>query len=142
MPLGAAALPQSLSTVVPHPRSMTEQQQLLDLQLQQHDCFLYLRTFAKAAFGSILTKGMVTFQRTLSVSLNTGSPVTRLFQVLVSLDSSCQHRSGDSADGTTEICQAASTLRGCQRCIRHIKVISYSVPGLFCHLSIQGMKLK
>ncbi|KAL6072200.1 hypothetical protein STEG23_017181, partial [Scotinomys teguina] len=68
-------------------------------------------------------------QGTPSGSLNTGSPGTGPSRHSSDPDSTCQLRPGDSADGTRDISQSASTPRGCQRSSRHPEVVGYSVPG-------------
>ncbi|CAO2585583.1 Dynamin-binding protein [Lemmus lemmus] len=68
-------------------------------------------------------------QGTVSMSLNARSAETGPSRCFSDPDSTCQLRSGDSADGARDVSQPVSTLRGCQRSSRHPEVASYSVPG-------------
>ncbi|XP_057633186.1 dynamin-binding protein isoform X3 [Chionomys nivalis] len=68
-------------------------------------------------------------QGTLGLSLNAESAETGPPRCFSDPDSTCQLRSGDSADGARDISQPVSTLRGCQRSSRHPDVVGYSVPG-------------
>ncbi|XP_041517163.1 dynamin-binding protein isoform X3 [Microtus oregoni] len=68
-------------------------------------------------------------QGTLGLSLNAGSAETGPSRCFSDPDSTCQLRSGDSADGARDVSQPVSTLRGCQRSSRHPEVVGYSVPG-------------
>ncbi|XP_051002571.1 dynamin-binding protein isoform X2 [Acomys russatus] len=68
-------------------------------------------------------------QGTLGASLNRGSPETGPSRGSSDPDSAWQHRPGDTAEGSRDISQPSSTVRGCQRSSRHPQAVGYSVPG-------------